>query len=97
MLYVGPSYFRRLGQLIDRLKSHHASEFERLGRPSLSLMTATIGSALAVLWFVIREDYLQLADAETTKLGNAVRNRLLFGLLGPVVVTLAMPIASSQV
>ena len=86
MLYVGPSYFRRLGQLIDRLEKHHNSEFERLGRPSLKMLRMTMGSTLAVVWFVLRKDYLQLPDDETTQLGNATRSRLMFSLAGALIV-----------
>lgn len=96
MLYVGPSYFRRLEQLIDRLESHHDSEFERLGRPSLKMLKMTMGSAMAVVWFVLRRDYLRLSDAETTRLGHSTRSRLLFSMAGPLIMFVMLPITASQ-
>ena len=86
MLYVGPSYFRCLRLLIAQLESHHRSEFERLGRPSLSISSMAVGSTTALVWFVLRKDYLRLSDPETTRLGNSTRNRLLFSLAGALIV-----------
>ncbi len=96
MLYVGPSYFRRLGQFIDRLESHHNPEFERLGRPSLKMLKMTMGSAMAVVWFVLRKGYLQLSDAEITRLGNSTRSRLLFSMAGLLIPFVMLPLSASQ-
>ena len=96
MLYVGPTYFRRLGQLIDRLKSHHSDEFERLGRPSLKMLEMTIGSGVAIVLFVVRKNYLALSDDELTDLGDSARSRLIFSMIGPLIVTIMLPISAMQ-
>jgi hypothetical protein len=86
MLYVGPTYFRCLGQLMERLKSHHYSKFELLGEPSMSILEMKMSSTAAVVWFVLRKDYRELADPEIVRLGDATRIRLLFSLAGVFIV-----------
>ena len=86
MLYIGPTYFERLGKLIERLKSHHESEFRRLGEPSLGMLEMKMRSTAAVVWFVLRKDYRELADPEMVRLGDATRIRLFFSLAGVFIV-----------
>ena len=96
MLYVGPTYFRRLGALIERLENQHATEYERLGRPSLNPLQMNIGSTYALVRFVLSKDYQQLSDSEVTRLGNAARSRLLFSLSGILLVLLIMFLSPTQ-
>lgn len=95
MLYVGPSYFRRLGQFIDRLESHHEELFERLGRPSLALSAIAIGNSFSTAWFVARKQYRQLDDDEIKRLGDAVWTRLMFSVAGLVFTVVAFPITAT--
>ena len=95
MLYVGPSYFRRLGQLIARLESHHAAVFDRLGRPSLSMLKMTIGSSASTVWFVLQRDYRRLEDDEAIRLGDSVWRRLICQLAGFIFIVIAFPIAAT--
>ena len=84
MLYVGPTYYRRLGALVNRLERDHCFEYQQLGRPSQKSSKMMEGSEWEVALFVLRKDYLQLSDAEATRLGNAVRTRLIFIFSGPL-------------
>lgn len=95
MLYVGPSYFRRLGQFIARLESHHERVYDRLGQPSLSLADIRISSTLPTVWFVARKKYGELADEKIVQLGDAVRIRLLISMAGIVYLVVAIPIAAT--
>ena len=85
MLYIGPSYFRRLRELIDLLSKHHPSTFGRLGQPSLDLLKMQIGSSASLVSFVLRKAYLDLDDPEATRIGNAARWRLLFSFSGALI------------
>jgi hypothetical protein len=95
MLYVGPSYFRRLRQFIDRLKSHHESVFEQLGRPSLALLKMSMGSSLSTVWYVARKDYRHLSDDELIRLGDSVWIRLVLWVAGFVYMAIAFPIMAT--
>ncbi len=94
MLYVGPSYFRRLGQFISRLESHHEGVFEELGRPSLSLTAIRVGNSWSTVWFVARKAYRQLGDDEIDRLGDSVWIRLMFCNAGAVFTLIAFPLAA---
>lgn len=95
MLYVGPSYFRRLGLFTDRLESHHKSVFERLGHPTLSLLKMNLGSSVSTVWFVVRKEYRQLPDDELLRLGDSVWVRLMLWVAGFVYIIIAFPIAAT--
>jgi hypothetical protein len=82
MLYVLPTYFRRLRELVDLLSNRHPDTFERLGRPSLDLLKTQIGSTANLVFFVLRKDYLELDDPDVARSGHAARWRLLLSLAG---------------
>jgi hypothetical protein len=87
MMYVGPSYFRRLRDLIERLAEQHAAEYERLGRPSIEIQPTRMASTASIERYVLEKRYTELEDAELTRLGNALRWRLQFmasGILFPL-------------
>ena len=81
LLYVLPSYFRRLGSLIERLKNYHSDIYSELGEPSLSVLDIRMRSAWALVMFVLRKRYLVVNDDNVIDLGNAARWRLIYGML----------------
>ncbi len=94
LLYVLPTYFRRLDQLIGHLRSNHEGIYSELGAPSLSFLDSTIRGTYSIAMFVVRKDYLALDDKRITELGNAARWRLLYSLL-TVLVPLGAGVAST--
>ena len=95
MLYVGPSYFRRLGQFISRLESDHEEVFERLGRPGLSLTKLKMGNSWSTVWFVARKEYRSLDDDEIVRIGDSVRVRLMVWVAGFAYIIAAMPVLAT--
>ena len=73
MMYVGPSYFRRLKELIERLIEHHPAEYERLGRPSIEMQPTRMASTDSIEHYVLKKFYTDLEDPELNRLGDAMR------------------------
>jgi len=94
LLYVGPTYFRRLRLFIARLQSDHRSTFEALHRPSLSIRKIKVESAYAVTAYVLRRRYLRLQDETLAELGDAVRWRLVAYIAIVVGIAVLGPAAS---
>ena len=78
LLYVLPSYFRRLDELVSHLESNLPDVYLDLGKPSLSLLDSSIRSTSSLVMFVLRKQYLTLNDSVTSKLGNAARWRIIY-------------------
>ena len=90
MLYVGPTYFRRLGSLIEHVKEKHEDVYEILGRPSFSMMDTTTRGQIGILKFILRKEYLSLEDQVATELAEEVRWRLAFCVIGFFLLTAGM-------
>ena len=95
MLYVGPSYFTRLRQFINRLESHHEAVFDRLGRPGLSLTALRTRNSWSTVWFVARKEYRRLDDDEIVRIGDAVWLRLMLWVGGFAYIVIALPIMAT--
>ena len=94
MLYVGPSYFRRLGQLIEILRTDSPEIYEQLGRPSISFLDINIRSSMAMVSYVLRRKYSSLACERTRHLAESIRNRL-FAWVIPFLLFAIAPIISA--
>ena len=95
MLYVGPSYFRRLRLFLDRLEGHHQPVFESIGRPGLSLLLRNPGSDMSAIIYISRRKYRDLPDEEVVRLGDSVRIRLILWVAGMTYFLVAMPIMAT--
>jgi hypothetical protein len=91
MLYVGPSYFRRLRKLIDALATEESELYETLGRPTLSFLDSRIRSTVALLDYVLRGKYSTLKSQAIRSLAASVRLRLLFWVAPFVLLTVSFP------
>jgi len=82
MLYIGPTYYRRLGSLIDVLKTRHPEVFEELHRPSLVFMDITVRNSMSMIGFVLNQQYRKLDDEEAIQYGDEARWRLIYHIIG---------------
>ena len=85
LLYVMPTYFRRLAKLITHLQTNHPGVYSQLGNPSLSMLDSNIRSTTRLVMFVLRKDYCHLGDGTATDLANAARWRMLYSMLGALI------------
>ena len=84
MLYVGPTYLRRLGSLMEHIKSQHQDLYQQLNRPSLSIRDSTIGGQISIVKFVLLKHYESLEDDTGQRLAKEARWRLLYSIAGVI-------------
>lgn len=96
LLYVLPSYYRRLDKIFERLREHHAAAFSNLGEPSLSILDMNIRSTMEAVMFVVRKRYRALDDPELTGLGDAARWRLLYSISFIVVPMIGLALGAAN-
>lgn len=64
-------------KMLSRLRSNHATDWERLGSPTL-ILNNTIGNTFSVLGFLWKGEYMALHDGELSRTCKRLR------LLGPI-------------